>query len=337
MNSGPGVLDREFHVTVVPIRGADRDGPGARELERVGHQVQQNALQFDGMPQAAIDVGSNEQDLEVLLRRERADHILYLREELGDREGPRLRLLELVPLARHLQRVAGEAIERMGGGVDQTELALLQRREGPAPALLQAVRQQVQRAEWRAHVVHELDEEFETLDADERRARELLKAALDRGAPEAHSVDRLQDLGGGRVFAGAPQREHFVFQQIDEMQAEPERRPRRQRVYKGSVAAIGGECRRRENAWDIGAVRGCPVRLVPARFDAANRMREQAAAHPRNGIKPDAWLGKALPDVTGLGGGPVHNRSHLFPLSVIRGVIPFVTHPRTIALLWVRD
>src|SRR5438477_6178422 len=31
------------------------------------------SLQFDGMPQAAIDVGANERDLEALLRRERAD------------------------------------------------------------------------------------------------------------------------------------------------------------------------------------------------------------------------------------------------------------------------
>ncbi len=206
------------------------------------------------MPRAAIDVGSNERDLEALLCRERADHILHFREELGDREGPRFRLLELIPFARHLQRIVGEAIERMGGGVDQPELALLQRREGPAPTLLQAVRQQVQRAEWGAHVVHELDEEFEAVDADERRAGELLEAPLDRGAHEAQSVDRLQDLGG-RVFAGAPQREHFVFQQIDEMQAEPERRPRRQRVYKGSVALIGRERRRRQNAGDIGGVR----------------------------------------------------------------------------------
>src|SRR5258708_10721131 len=112
------------------------------------------------------------------------------------------------------------------------------------------------------------------------------------------------------------------------MQAEPERRPRRQRVYKGSVAPICRECRRRQNAWDVRDIGRWSIQLTPPRFDAANRTREQAAAHPRNGIKPDAWIGKALPDVTGLGGGPVHNRCPQFSLSVIRRVKRSVTRPR---------
>src|SRR5438093_13602959 len=75
--------------------------------------------------------------------------------------------------------IAGEGIERMRGGVDQTELALLQRREGPAPALLQPVRQELQRAEWRPHVVHELDEKLDAVGPYQRGAGQLLKAPLD--------------------------------------------------------------------------------------------------------------------------------------------------------------
>src|SRR2546425_10136683 len=63
VNARPCVLDREFHVTGVTIGGADRDRPRTGELERVGHEVQEDAVQLDRMPQPAVDVGPNEVDL----------------------------------------------------------------------------------------------------------------------------------------------------------------------------------------------------------------------------------------------------------------------------------
>src|SRR2546422_7930249 len=41
VNARPRVLDGEFHLTPITIRGDDRDRSRTGELERVGHEVQQ--------------------------------------------------------------------------------------------------------------------------------------------------------------------------------------------------------------------------------------------------------------------------------------------------------
>src|SRR2546422_6665130 len=74
----------------------------------------------------------------------------------------------------------------MRGGVHQAQLTQLQRGEGAAPSLLQPVRQQLQRAERRPHVVHELDKELEAVH-DMRSPLSSLQLLADRS--EEHTSE----------------------------------------------------------------------------------------------------------------------------------------------------
>ena len=126
--------------------------------------------------------------------------------------------------------------------------------------------------------MHELDEKLETVDADERRSRQVLKAALDGRAHEAQPGDRLEYLGR-RCVTPAPHGQQVVFQQIDQMQAEPERGPWCERLNKGSIATVGGERRGGEDARNVGAVRPT-VQLTPASLHASDRAGQQPAGDP---------------------------------------------------------
>ena len=130
-----------------------------------------------------------------------------------------------------------------------------------------------------AAFVAAMKEATDVINADKRRTRQLLEAALDRGADNSQPPHRLQHLRRRRL-SGTPELQQLVLQEIDQMQAQPQRRPRREGVYKGSVAPIGGECRRRENARDIGDISRGTVQVTPACLDPANRAGQKTVGDP---------------------------------------------------------
>src|SRR3989441_12660545 len=110
----------------------------------------------------------------------------------------------------------------MRGGVHQAQLTQLERGERAAPSLLQPVRQQLQRAERRPHVVHELDKELEAVESCQGSARKLLKARLEVRPYAPQPIDGREHMPRG-TLARTPQRQQLVLQPIDEMHGQAQR------------------------------------------------------------------------------------------------------------------
>src|SRR5258705_11735729 len=104
----------------------------------------------------------------------------------------------------------------MGGGVHQTQLPELELVEGAAPSPVEAVRQHLQRAERRPHIMHELDEKVEAVVSCQGSARKLLQARLEVRPYAPQPIDRRENITPG-TLARTPQRQQLVLQQIDEM------------------------------------------------------------------------------------------------------------------------
>src|SRR5437773_7970340 len=186
----------------------------------------------------------------------------------------------------------------MDGGVHDAQLLQLELGEGATPSPLQPVRQHLQRAERRPHVVYELDEEVETVESCQGSAKQLLQARLEVGPYAPHAIEGREHITRG-TLARPPQRQQHVPQQIDEMLGQAQCWALCQRVDAGRIATVHGHrgCREnRGNSRDVGGRVGC---FTPARLDAANRAREQTAGDLRIESTVTMWIGNALSNVPG--------------------------------------
>jgi len=125
--------------------------------------------------------------------------------------------------------------------------------------------------------VDELDEELETVMPTQWGAWEAAEAPLDGGAHATRMPSNgfLQERANGRSFP-EPRSQQLVLEQIDEMQAQPERGPRVSESIKEASPRIGGEC-------EAARMRGMSATSVEGPYSHASAPLPGEIARLKNG------------------------------------------------------
>src|SRR5687767_11358065 len=115
------------------------------------------------MADAEIRLRTRDAHLQRLFFRDGKDDVAHRLENVGDREWDRVEVYQPVAAARELDHVTGYRAEAERGAVDESELALLHRRDRTAAGALQRFGEEENRGERRAEVVRYLDHQLETV------------------------------------------------------------------------------------------------------------------------------------------------------------------------------